>query len=315
MAMVLAACGGGNTDPDPGSTELPGLWNASIFDLGIGLPETCRIDWVMSIAAENPETGDPFLSTIPQSAIMRCAPEPDRESLLELARLQIIERGDTVVMMFSSPFDTFAVARFTASGLSGEMIETYRGARFAAARRSGSVDPNLALFEISLFSEFADIEVGDSMPFFATGEDGYGRQAQDLTVQWESSEPGAASIRDDGMLHGLIPGETTVTARADEVEATKEVVVLTPAASVEIIEAPDAPTVPNNYVLRAAARDAGGQVLPDRRFHWTSADPAVATVEGLGERASFSAVSPGSVTITARSSTVSASVTLTVAPE
>lgn len=64
----------------------------------------------------------------------------------------------------------------------------------------------------------------------------------------------------------------------------------------------------------ALARDAGGNIIHNRRFYWTSSNPGVATVSPYGETAVIRGVAPGTVTITARSTTLSASVAVEVEP-
>jgi alpha-tubulin suppressor-like RCC1 family protein len=90
------------------------------------------------------------------------------------------------------------------------------------------------------------------------------------------------------------------------------VTVLPHAASVAIVFAPDSLIVPGSDAIGAVAKNAAGETLPGRRFTWESSNPALAAVDQLGI---VSALAPGSVTITARSTVVSASVTIRVLPQ
>jgi len=65
------------------------------------------------------------------------------------------------------------------------------------------------------------------------------------------------------------------------------------------------------YEIMATVRDAGGNVLTGQTLTWTSSDPAVATVTPADSNR-VRAVSPGSVTITATSGTLSGTAIVTV---
>jgi uncharacterized protein YjdB len=121
-----------------------------------------------------------------------------------------------------------------------------------------------------------------------------------------------ATIGPDGLVHAVTPGVTTITATIDTVKGTVQIPVLTPAASVVISRAPDSLVVAEVGGLLAVALDQAGQVLTDRRFHWTSSDTTIATVSEHGELSEITGLSPGTVTVSARSSTVTASVNVRV---
>jgi uncharacterized protein DUF4382/Big-like domain-containing protein len=78
------------------------------------------------------------------------------------------------------------------------------------------------------------------------------------------------------------------------------------------ITGPTSVGVGGRITLFAAVRDAGGAPVPNPSVSWTSSDPAVAEVMGIGDTASVTGRQPGFATIIATSDTLSDSRTIQV---
>jgi hypothetical protein len=267
----------------------------------------------MSIDSLSPP--DPIVTQIPSSARIQCDPGGS-DVLAERGRILVIRQaGDSFAVLFPNGVDTFIVVHMTTSNvLSGRMASPYYvGALFNATRHAGA-DPNKLPFYFLFGPEFPDGEVGDSVRMLTTVQDAYDLDIQNPDIRWSSSAPTVATIRSDGVLIGVAPGTTTITGTIDTLIRSATFTVLTPPASIAIVAAPDSLIDPTNAYVQAVARDAGGQVLPGRRFRWSSSNTAVATVADAGDQGSVQTTGPGTVTITARSAGLTAAVTFPVLP-
>jgi hypothetical protein len=318
IVCVLVGCSDGTA---PGSNDPIGLWNASLTDLTLisvatGQPVKCSASWVMSIIDASSDSSRLLFTMIPRGTKMDCGPGPGGGVgvWVEGGReLYIHQAGDSVSFVTASLLDTFFVAELrNGSVLSGRGSHNYRGADFSAIRRSSPIDPNTSPNLLRLVAPYVEVEVGDSTAVGALVYDAYDRVIPDLSLTWSSSAPGVAAVGSDGVIHGLAPGQATLKASLGDIADTAHIEVLQPAASVEITLAPDSLIYPAGTFLLGVARDANGQELPNRQFHWTTSNAAIATVEEYGVWGNVTTLGPGSVTITARSSTVTASVTITV---
>jgi hypothetical protein len=198
----------------------------------------------------------------------------------------------------------------------------YQSAILRATRRSGP-DPNLAPAILELNLAFPDVEIGGRLEVAAYVANAYAQPIDTADVAFTSSVPAFATLDAAGPVHGpgtgqttillegVSPGTTKVVARIAELRDTATVVVLPPAASVEITQAPESLIVPSAYAMAAVAKDAAGEPMYDRRLTWETSNSSVATVDESGQ---VTAVAPGMVTVTARSTVVSASRTITVLP-
>lgn len=163
---LLASCGGG-TEPNSGGSgrELVGLWDATLSEINAisgstGEPVQCTAEGVMSISAEGTGEARQLFTIIPLTATVRCgrgAAEPWRERSNWLG---VRQAADSIVFL-TGRLESFIVARFGGSArLSGEVAGGYDpGARFSAARRGGSVDPNGAPYSLEPELWTSDVEV------------------------------------------------------------------------------------------------------------------------------------------------------------
>ena len=135
-----------------------------------------------------------------------------------------------------------------------------------------------------------------------------------VDIAFRSGDEGVATVDDDGLLLGVNPGSVTITAEAEGVEATVNVLVTTDVVDrVEIVDPRDEPDRPlvvgqtMDFDARTFAAD--GTELFGRQIVWSSSDEAVATIDAEGVA---TGVAIGSVTFAATSEGKSASVTLNV---
>jgi trimeric autotransporter adhesin len=146
---------------------------------------------------------------------------------------------------------------------------------------------------------------------------------QNLTaqVQWSSSDPTVATVSNalgyDGLGVGLNPGSVTITATLAGVSAST-VLTVTPATLVSIGVTPANPSIANGlssqFMATGAYTDNSSQDLT-ATVAWTSTDTSVASISNASASHGLATgVSPGTVTITAASGTISASTNLTITP-
>jgi alpha-tubulin suppressor-like RCC1 family protein len=313
LLPVLAAACGGTTEP-PGGTDVAGLWTATVKRAGQlpgGQTVSCSVTWAMAIQDFGTSEEPDLFTMVPFTPQVSC--DNGFTGPWEYRTYSFIVRqdGPTVLFLSTSRLDTFALATLSGSTMAGQIGSYfYQSATFRATRRSGP-DPNLEPGILTVGAGFPDVEIGDTLRVGAQVADGYARPLDSFTVAWTSSVPGFATVDADGLVHGVSPGTTTILGTAAKLRDSVTVTVLPPAASVAITQAPDSMIVPGAYQLAAVAKDPGGQPLYERRLTWGSSNPAVATVDHGGV---VSAVAPGSVTITAHSTVVSAGTTVTVLP-
>lgn len=326
LACGTAACGSDTTDPDPdpgpgwGSLgNLTGLWDATASGIAgltsSGQIASCTARWVMSIdSVTGIGTEDFVLTQLPYTTTLSCAPGSSGIWLEAGVQLLVRQSGDSFALLTATRGDTFAVIRRpTAATLVGH-LHGYQGAAFEAVRHAGTVDPNRAPYTFDLRPVYVDGEVGDSVVIPVQAYDAYYANIPDPAVRWSSSAPDIATVTAAGVVHDVKPGTTTLRATLDTMVRTMTFTVLEPAASLEIVSAPDSLIDPDTVYVQAVARDAQGQVLPNRRFQWSSSDPAIATVLDAGDLGYVLTTGPGIVTITARSNAASASVAIPVFP-
>ena len=130
------------------------------------------------------------------------------------------------------------------------------------------------------------------------------------TVSWSSSHPGVATVSSQGLVTAVSNGTATITARSGSASATAAITVMQSAG--RIVLDPSSATLLSlgeTLQLVASVQDANGRAVEDAAITWSSSDEGVATVSSQGL---VTAVSNGTVTITARSGSASATVAVTV---
>jgi len=322
MVCALAACGGDSSGPDGSGGPQPsitGLWDASVSGIegqtSGGQPTACTASWVMSIDSLPENGADPLLTIVPYTAPIVCDPG-ESGTWSEIGQIYAVRQsGDSFTFVSALRGDTFMVVHMEeGNALSGPLIPfNYRDATFGATRRTGGGDPNLAAFEMDVeVVSYLDAEVGDSAALTVRAYDAYFHQIPDPAVQWSSSDPAVATVRGDGMVLGVSPGSVTISATLDTIVRSVGFTVFTPPASIDIFGSPDSLVHPDSIFIVAEARDAGGQRLFNRRFHFTSSNTDVATVADDFDQAFLRTTGVGTTTITATDAGLSASVDIRV---
>lgn len=175
-----------------------------------------------------------------------------------------------------------------------------------------AVDPPLAV-----------VQEGGSVRFRAVGRFS-DDSVRDVTDQaaWSVQDPAVMAVSNAegsrGQGTALAPGATVVTARVEGVGAEAQVSV-TPAPLLEIVVAPDAPTLGEGVHQSFAALGVTAVEVLDltQDVLWETSDPSVLTVSNAeGSQGLGTAVGAGTATVTARdpASGLSGSTVVTVTP-
>ena len=147
--------------------------------------------------------------------------------------------------------------------------------------------------------------------FSAIAHDQKGRPMAGKVFSWRSSNPSVATVSNAGLVTAVGDGSATISAMAEGVTGSANVMVSRTAAAVAV-----APTsVSLNALgatqqLSASARDMGNSPLMGVPFTWTSSNPAVASVTSSGM---VTAVGNGTANITLASAGKTATASVTVA--
>jgi 6-phosphogluconolactonase (cycloisomerase 2 family) len=140
-------------------------------------------------------------------------------------------------------------------------------------------------------------------------------------VQWTSSDATVATVSNalgyDGLGVGLNPGSATITATVAGASAST-LLTVTPATLVSIGVSPANPSIANGltsqFIANGVYTDNSTQDLT-AYVAWTSSDATVASISNAAASHGLATgVSPGSVSITAASGTVSGATNLNVTP-
>lgn len=155
------------------------------------------------------------------------------------------------------------------------------------------------------------VEVGKVLPLAVTLRDVRGNAITGRPITWSSSNPGVATVDQDGQVTGVsIGGPVTITASSEGRQGMATLTVHgAPVARVDVT-APT-PEMADDATMQLSVRltDASGNVLAGRTISWTSDAPTVATVDATGL---VRPVRAGVVTVRARSEGIEGTATITV---
>ena len=141
------------------------------------------------------------------------------------------------------------------------------------------------------------VNVTKVLQLSAVAKSAAGTALQDRAITWSSSNSSAATVSSSGLVSGVAPGSTTISATSEGKTGTSGITVTAmPVATVTVT--PASPTIAQGSTaqLTATARDAGGNLLPGRSFSWSTSASGVATVSTTGV---VTGIAGGSATITA----------------
>ncbi len=154
------------------------------------------------------------------------------------------------------------------------------------------------------------VTVGSQMPLQALVQDPSGRSIGGTEIFWSVQDTTIATISSVGVVTGVAPGSTQVSANVNGKSGIATITVeKTPVASV-VVTPPHVDAAPGTQTpLSAVVYDAAHNPLTDRTLIWSTSNAAVATVDANGM---MSAQGSGAATITATSEGKSGSATITV---
>ncbi|HKL98674.1 MAG TPA: Ig-like domain-containing protein [Mobilitalea sp.] len=164
-------------------------------------------------------------------------------------------------------------------------------AKIKGAEASCKVTVNKTILSISKTS--ASIEHDETLALSATTSNG-------SKVTWKSSKKSVATIDERGMVTGMKPGTTTITATADGSKATCKVTVKSPSIKLSDTRI----TLCRGWTYQITAKVSSG-ITPI----WKSNKKSIAIIDGSGV---ITAIKHGTATITATVDGVDKSCTVTV---
>lgn len=182
---------------------------------------------------------------------------------------------------------------------------------------SGSTTSDVAPGEVATVAvspATSSVSVGGHLPLSAVVQDAAGRALSGADVFWSVENASVATISSDGVVTGVAPGTTKVSANVAGKSGLGIVTIARaggtdpvpqappPVASVAISPAnPPAIGKNDNLTLTAALTDASGKDIgPGRVVTWTSSEPSIASVTPkAGYSATVKGNKEGTATITA----------------
>ena len=146
----------------------------------------------------------------------------------------------------------------------------------------------------------AALEQGNTLRLEAIYYDGFGMPVPGVTLRWESSAPGVASVDADGLVSALAIGQALITAHADDASSLPVLltVVGDPNSVARVVVTPDTLLLPagSSQAFTAEAFNLNGDRLDGKTFTWASSNQLVATIDAGGDA---TALEPGVADITA----------------
>jgi len=214
---------------------------------------------------------------------------------------------------------TFASSNQAAATISANGVITALAAGVTnISATAGAVNRSVALTvsavvvpvaTLTLAPAVGNLQVGGELQLTATVRDALGNTLTDRTITWTSSASAVASVSTAGKVTAIAPGNASITASVEGKNAAAAItVVAVPVGSVTVSTPSTSVSVGSTLQATAALLDANNVVV-QRPVTWSSGTPAVATVSQTGL---ITALSAGSVTISASSEGKTGSVVITV---
>ena len=150
----------------------------------------------------------------------------------------------------------------------------------------------------------------DTVRLSAEVLDANGHEVEGVQVAWATTDLQVATVDRDGLITARGNGTSTISASTHTVTASTLVEVDQVPVILQVLSAKDLLAIGDSVRMAALAFDAGGSLIVDAAFMWTSSDTSVATVNRQGW---VHAVTEGVVEITATLKGLSASTTLVTA--
>ncbi|MGI8509424.1 MAG: Ig-like domain-containing protein [Gemmatimonadaceae bacterium] len=207
--------------------------------------------------------------------------------------------------VFWSSSDTTVATVSSAGVVSAKAVGTVQ---IAASAGGKSAVATLAVLPIpvasvSVLPANGTIAAGATLALSAVTYDAAGVVLPGRQVLWATSAPQIATVDASGNVRGVAGGTATITATSEGKSGASTLTVTVPpppvpVASVTIVPSAVSVAIGQTTTLTAVTRDADQNTLAGRAVVWSSANSAVATVDGSGV---VKAVGNGSAAVTATS--------------
>lgn len=204
-------------------------------------------------------------------------------------------------------------ARLTYSNSTARWVELRSTS--AAAGMTGSYTLSMAIgttpvASVTVTAPSTSLLASGTLQLTATPRNAANVALTGRTVTWSSSNPAAATVSASGLVSGVGPGSTVITATSEGVSGTLALSVTTDVASVTYAPAGVIGIgVGGTHTLVATPRNASGTALTGRTVTWTSTVPQAATVDASG---TVTGLASGSTTVRATVEGVSVSIPVQV---
>lgn len=150
---------------------------------------------------------------------------------------------------------------------------------------------------VELVPEEAELIVGASLRLLALPTDEQGEDLLGRGIIWSVSDESVARVDDGGLVEGLEPGLTLVTATIEDVSARASLrVVPAPASRVVVLPAALELELNGTATLEGSVFNVWGAAIPDAVIAWESSEPDIVAIDEAGR---IQALAVGSAVVTA----------------
>lgn len=127
------------------------------------------------------------------------------------------------------------------------------------------------------------IRVGETVQASASALDSAGKALSGRQLTWASSNIGAATVSNTGLVTAVAPGSATINASSEgKTGGAGLSITVVPVATITVSEASATLFVGQAHPLTATAKDSAGNTLADRPITWSVSDTTLATVSQTG---------------------------------
>jgi uncharacterized protein YjdB len=161
----------------------------------------------------------------------------------------------------------------------------------------------------------ATLQVGTTQQLSAVTRDANNNVLTGRAISWTSVNTGIATVSGSGLVRGVAAGNVSITASSEGQIGSSAITVSAaapvPVASVTVSPSSASLQVGGTQQLSAVTRDANNNVLTGRVVTWSSANPAIASVNSSGIVSAVSAGGPIQITATSETKTGTSAITVT----
>lgn len=168
----------------------------------------------------------------------------------------------------------------------------------------------VAVASVTVSPSTASVTIGQTTQLTAVTRDAAGNALSGRVVSWSSNQTAVATVTSAGVVTGVSAGTATITATSEGQSGSATVTVATPGVRTITVTPSSATISPlgGTVALTAVVRDPSGAII-NASVTWTTSNSLVATVSSNG---TVTGHLPGTVTITAKSGSATATATITV---